>query len=118
MAIGMNRINHPIAVTPRWCLRIEAHSSFDRGADPAPRRSAGALRIPVEPDTGRLADQVRLGHEAPDPAILAVVAIVAHHEIVSGRHRATPHRPITQQARDPRLSVAAVVTADLLAVTP
>src|SRR5277367_6318360 len=122
----MSRITQPIAVTPRWCLRIDplsraleaaVASLLYGGADPAPRRSAGALRIPVEPDTGRLTDQVRLGHEAPDPAILAVVAIVTHHQILSRRDHPAPHRSVAQQGGRP-LPVAAVVTTDLFAVTP
>src|ERR1700722_7547496 len=126
MAKGMSRITQPIAVTPRWCLRIDSLSRaletavaslLYRGADPAPRGSAGALRIPVEPDTGRLTDQVRLGHATPDPTILAVIAIITHHQILSRRDHPAPHRSVTQQGGRP-LPITAVVTADLFAVTP
>src|SRR5438045_3484334 len=37
-------------------------------------------------DKERLALHVGLGHEAPVPAVFRVVAIVAHHEILVGRH--------------------------------
>src|SRR5690606_29705957 len=42
----------------------------------------------VHPDEKRLADDVLLRNETPEPAVEAVLAIVAHHEIVTGRHRA------------------------------
>src|ERR1700719_2797406 len=112
-----------MAVIPRWCLRIDplspaletaSVSLLDCGADPAPRGAAGALRIPVEPDPGRLADQVCLGYEAPDPAVLAVVTIVAHHQILSGRNHAAPHRAVAQQCRGGALTITTVVAADFL----
>src|SRR5215470_3060458 len=40
----------------------------------------------IHPDEERTPDDVLLRDEAPKPAVLAVIAIVAHHEIVPGRH--------------------------------
>src|SRR5476649_703071 len=42
----------------------------------------------IKPDKKSLADNVRLGHEAPDTAVAAVVPVVAHHEVMAGRNRA------------------------------
>src|SRR5574340_212590 len=39
--------------------------------------------VPVEPDEERLAADVRVGDEAPIAAVVAVVAVVAHHEVVA-----------------------------------
>ena len=42
-----------------------------------------ALQVPIEPDAARAADQIRLGHEAPDPAVGGIVAVVADHQVVA-----------------------------------
>src|SRR5688572_21068302 len=42
--------------------------------------------IEVHPDQERLAAQVLLRQEAPVSAVLAIITIVAHHEIVTRRH--------------------------------
>src|SRR5882757_375787 len=88
-------MSQPIAVRPRCCVRIDALSrkcckltsaSLDRRPHPAPGGAARALRVPIEPDSCGFADQILFGHEAPDTAVLAVVAVVAHHEVLPGRH--------------------------------
>src|SRR2546430_3570558 len=71
------------------CLRTAtrgARRSRNGGADAAPHGTAGAAQIPIEPDPGRPADQVLLGHIAPAAPVVAVVAIVAHHQIMPRRH--------------------------------
>src|SRR5579872_1804808 len=84
-AVGSSRKIQPMSVTPVCLERIAfLRESFDRGADAAPVRTACALEIPIEPDSRRLADQIVLGHEAPDTPVLAVVAIVAHHQVHAG----------------------------------
>src|SRR5207302_152336 len=47
---------------------------------------ASAAPIPIAPVPGRPADQVLLGHIAPAAPVVAVVAIVAHHQIMPRRH--------------------------------
>src|ERR1700726_4562461 len=56
------------------------------GTHAAPDGTAGAAQIPIEPDPGRPADQVRLGHVAPAAPVVAVVTVVAHHQILPRRH--------------------------------
>src|SRR2546423_7517889 len=63
-----------------------ARRSRNGGADAAPHGTAGAAQISIEPDPGRPADQVLLGHIAPAATVVAVVAIVAHHQIMPRRH--------------------------------
>src|SRR5258705_14026037 len=41
--------------------------------------------VPVEPDEERASTQVIVRHESPIPAVVAAVAIIAHHEITAGR---------------------------------
>ncbi len=62
IANGVSRISQPIAVTPR-CLCTHRCNSLTRVsryglADAAPDGPARALRVPIEPDLGRLADQI------------------------------------------------------------
>src|SRR2546423_15142052 len=84
-------------LTPRLLLvrtaTRAARRSRNGGADAAPHGTAGAAQIPIEPDPGRPADQVLLGHIAPAAPVVAVVAIVAHHQIMPRRHVAAnrPH---------------------------
>src|SRR5690606_35373095 len=47
---------------------------------------AAVGRIPVQPDEERLAHQVLLRYRTPVAAVVAVVAVVAHHEVVPFRH--------------------------------
>ena len=42
----------------------------------------------VHPDDECLADDITVWHEAPVAAVGAVVAVVAHHEILASRHDA------------------------------
>src|SRR5213592_1314272 len=42
----------------------------------------------IEPDEKRLPDDILVRHEPPHSAVRRVVAIVAHHEILPGRHGA------------------------------
>src|SRR5215467_13656926 len=44
--------------------------------------------VQVQPDEERLADDVLIGHEPPDPAVARVVPVVAHHEVMPRRNRA------------------------------
>src|SRR5262249_34299894 len=44
--------------------------------------------VQVEPDEERAADDVLVGHEAPDAAVARVVPVVTHHEVVPRRNRA------------------------------
>src|SRR5512141_1189764 len=58
--------------------------------DPTPHalERKGRDIVPVEPDEeGPAADMV-VRHEAPIPAVVAVVAVVAHHEVMTGWHPA------------------------------
>src|SRR3989304_1262400 len=51
-------------------------------------RAKAAQLVQVEPDEERLADDVLVRDESPDAAVARVVPVVAHDEIVAGRHRA------------------------------
>src|SRR5205823_8654794 len=62
-----------------WCLPPSA----DAAADPLERKAADV--VPVEPDEECLAADVIVGHEAPVAAIVTVVAVVAHHQVVPRR---------------------------------
>src|SRR5437762_14221170 len=42
----------------------------------------------IEPDEKRLPDDILVRHEPPHSAVRRVIAVVAHHEIVPGRHGA------------------------------
>ena len=67
---------------PPWPRLLYPHP------DSAPHRPPVAGPAPVHPDTLSLAHQAELGDE-PDlaeAAVLAVVAVVTHHEVVSFRH--------------------------------
>src|SRR5438034_4023027 len=68
---------------PQACARPGLRNC---GADAAPHGTAGAAQIPIEPDPGRPADQVLLGHIAPAAPVVAVVTVVAHHQIMPRRH--------------------------------
>src|ERR1700730_9418898 len=71
------------ACGPQACAALR---SWNGGADAAPDGTPGAAHIPIEPDPGRPADQVRLGHVAPAAPVVAVVTVVAHHQILPRRH--------------------------------
>src|SRR5437870_13898347 len=42
----------------------------------------------IHPDEKRSSDHVPIGHKAPEAAVLAVIPIVAHHEVAFRRHGA------------------------------
>src|SRR6185437_8324773 len=76
-AIGAHAVRcvHPSEVMdPR-----KKRESLQHGADAVPVRQA-------EPDEERLAGQVLFRDEAPEAAVGAVVAIVAHREVITLRH--------------------------------
>src|SRR5712691_12656389 len=55
--------------------------------DPPSLKFAEAPRLAeIEPDEKRLSDDILVRYEAPHSAVRRVVAVVAHHEIVPGRH--------------------------------
>src|ERR1700732_1207654 len=64
---------------------------LNRIPHPPPERSVTSIKI--KPDSHRLADQILLRDEprridiVEPPAVLAVVAVVAHEEIMARRHR-------------------------------
>src|SRR5690554_3736699 len=43
-------------------------------------------RFPVHPDCEGLAHHQVIGHGAPEPAVVTVVAVVAHHKVMPLRH--------------------------------
>src|ERR1700752_91974 len=98
---GIRMRIQPRNVTPRSRWRILPPVDFDlvdRIADAAPDRPLRT--VPIEPDPDRLADEVALGYEAHTlvAAVLAVVAVVTHEEVVSLGHdvdafAALPARP-------------------------
>ena len=64
----------------------DALLSTDAAADPLECQTADV--VPVEPDEECPAADVVIGHEAPVAAVVAVVAVVAHHQVVARRHLA------------------------------
>src|SRR5690349_17956521 len=74
-----------LSPSPRW---IELPERL-RDVRAHPREiHATRLFVPVEPDQEGLAAEVLLRQEVhrPETAVLAIITIVAHHEIVAGRH--------------------------------
>src|SRR5207248_13860 len=61
--------------------------------------------VPIEPDEKCLAADVVVRHETPIPAVVAVIAIVTHHQVLTGRH----------PARKTALIVVAIVAARKIA---
>src|SRR3954462_15214832 len=86
--MGVSRKIQPIIVTPR-CLRIcpPDYRLLDASSDALPVDEARALRIQIEPDSRRLADQILLGDETPAATVFAVVAVVADHEVFARGYR-------------------------------
>src|SRR4051812_48078228 len=74
------------AVTGTRLQRSESTrlAQAERAGVPARSEHAGVRQRP--PPELHLADDVLLRHEAPVPAVGAVVAMVAHHEVVAFRH--------------------------------
>src|SRR5580658_382880 len=86
----------PTIVIP-CCLRIKSSRNsllLNRITDPIPERSVTSIEI--KPDSDRLTHEILLRNEAGGlgvalpAAILTVVAIVAHEEVVARRHRPFP----------------------------
>src|SRR5258708_14625693 len=71
----------PVIVSPRcrWRRFIFFLPSTDRAADPLERQTTDI--VPVEPYKKRLAADVIIRHETPVAAVVAVVAVIPHHEI-------------------------------------
>src|SRR6266853_304028 len=125
IANGVSRTSQPIAVIPCCLLRIanpqllpaersvRPRRSRNGGTDAAPHGAAGAAQIPVEPDPGRPADQVLLGYIAPAAPVVAVVAVVPHHQIMPRRHVADKR---IHAAASGRVLVPADVAAHAAAV--
>src|SRR6476661_1874282 len=83
--VATNR--NPIIDNPRCRTRSRIASSLSNPAADALEHEARNV-VPVEPDEERAPAKVVVRHEAPVPAVVAAIAIIAHHEIVSGRHLA------------------------------
>src|ERR1700679_1517598 len=83
----------PMNVMPCWCLRIKSSLKeplFNLIPDPSPERSVTSIKI--KPDSNRFSDQILLRNETrrirfvEPAAVLAVVAVIAHEEIVPCGH--------------------------------
>src|SRR5512137_2638126 len=78
---------NPIIDRPPCRLRCSMVASLSNSTADALEREAGDV-VPVEPDEERPPAQVIVRHEAPVPAVVAAVAIVAHDEVAAGRNLA------------------------------
>src|SRR6266436_8738430 len=90
--------SNPMNVMPSWRCRIDRFISSPPSIDPLlnriphPPPERPVTSIEIKPDSHRLADQILLRHEprridiVQPPAVLAVVAVVAHEEIVARGH--------------------------------
>src|SRR2546430_1023500 len=68
--------------------------------DLLPKQCISAGTVPRKPNKERLANQIFLGNEAPIAAVVAVIAVIAHNEVMPGRYddRRWIHiKPIRQQ---------------------
>src|SRR6267143_1207097 len=74
----MHTTTIPIRVMPRWFLM----------STPSLKCSEAPRLAEIEPDEKRLPDDILVRYETPHSAVRRVVAVVAHHEIVPGRHGA------------------------------
>src|SRR6266571_4119599 len=74
----MHTTTIPIRVMPRWFFMNP----------PSLERSEAPWLAEIEPDEKRLPDDILVRDETPHSAVRRVVAVVAHHEIVPGRHGA------------------------------
>src|SRR5882724_5608724 len=84
----------PMNVMPCWCFCIDSSLKeplFNLIPDPSPERSVTSIKI--KPNTDRFTDQILLRNEPrcirliEPAAILAVVPVIAHEEIVARRHQ-------------------------------
>src|SRR5690606_849476 len=67
-------------------------------SSPVKTRQAEQI-IPMHPDGKCLADNILFRNRTPDPAVTAVVAVVAHHEVMARWH---DHRnPAPEATRNP-----------------
>src|SRR5438128_8337152 len=60
--------------------------STNAAADPLERQAADI--VPIEPDKKCFAADMVIGHKTPIATVIAVVAIITHHQVVAGRHLA------------------------------
>src|SRR5712664_961421 len=74
----MHTTTIPIRVMPRWFFM----------KPPSLKRSEAPRLAEIEPDEKRLPDDILVRYETPRSAVRRVIAVVAHHEIVPGRHGA------------------------------
>src|SRR5438445_2861103 len=74
----MHTTTIPIRVMPRWFFMNP----------PSLERSEAPWLAEIEPDEKRLPDDILVRDETPHSAVRRVVAVVAQHEIVPGRHAA------------------------------
>src|SRR5580658_7558490 len=86
-------VSSPMSVIPRCRRRIKTSQwgpLLNRITDPIPERSVTSIKI--KPNSHRFADQILLRNEAGSlrivlpAAVFAVVAVVAHEEVVPGRN--------------------------------
>src|SRR5258708_13126913 len=79
----------PMNVMPCWCFCIDSSLNeplFNLIPDPSPERSVTSIKI--KPNTDRFTDQILLRNESRrirfiDPtAVLPVVPVVAHYELI------------------------------------
>src|ERR1700704_1660541 len=78
ITMTMHTTTIPIRVMPRWLFMDS----------PSLECSEAPWLAEIEPDEKRLPDDILVRHETPHPAVRRVVAVVAHHEIMPGRHGA------------------------------
>src|SRR5215471_16986515 len=78
----------------------------------------GLRRVSGVPDEEGFAFDVPIRHESPEAAVVAVVAIVAHHEHRVGRNLNGPSTAITRRRRTARARLRADIQEDrkLLAI--
>src|ERR1700684_3011586 len=82
--------------------------SLDTPANTIPFWSTRAMQVPIEPDSGRFADQMILRHETPITPVITVVAIVADHQVIAGRHHDIAHIAVVMIAEHFRLAAHVV----------
>src|SRR6185369_15150559 len=78
----------PIIVRPACPSRRGASRHISALVDATADPSEGETRdvVPIEPYEERATADVVVRDESPITAVIAVVAVVSHHEIVAGRH--------------------------------
>src|SRR6266498_352351 len=76
---------NPTIDSPLCVCRSRMVLPLSYAAAYTPERETGNV-VPVEPDEERAPADMVVGDESPISAVVAVVPIVAHHEIVAHRH--------------------------------